>query len=129
MVVDINGFQLDVNAPYRTAFETIVQLVSELELYNEVHSFYLHIDYSCFYLKQIPSKPFNLVLTKADIPDSNRKYEILMDQLDNWDTMIAKLKSQSNVDDFQVPSSKPRFESVHFISPRLELRNRKKGLS
>ena len=129
MVVDINGFQLDANAPYRTAFETIVQLVSELELYNEVHSLYLHIDYSCFYLKQIPSKPFNLVLTKADIPDSNRKYEILMDQLDNWDTMIAKLKSKSNVNDLQVPSSKPRFESVHFISPRLELRNRKKGLS
>jgi GTPase involved in cell partitioning and DNA repair len=43
MVVDINGFQLDANAPYRTAFETIVQLVSELELYNEVHSRYLHL--------------------------------------------------------------------------------------
>ena len=28
MVVDINGFQLDANAPFRTAFETIVQLVS-----------------------------------------------------------------------------------------------------
>lgn len=106
MVVDINGFQLDANAPFRTAFETIVQLVSELELYNE----------------HISSKPFNLVLTKADIPDSNRKYEILMDQLDNWDKMIDKLKSKNE----QVPSSKPLFESVHFISPRLELRNREK---
>ncbi|CBY11203.1 unnamed protein product [Oikopleura dioica] len=106
MVVDINGFQLDANAPFRTAFETIVQLVSELGLYNE----------------HISSKPFNLVLTKADIPDSNRKYEILMDQLDNWDKMIDKLKSKNE----QVPSSKPRFESVHFISPRLELRNKKR---
>jgi hypothetical protein len=94
-----------------------------------IHATCICIDYSCFYFKQIPSKPFNLVLTKADIPDSNRKYEILMDQLDNWDTMIAKLKSKNNVDAIQVPSSKPRFESVHFISPRLELRNRKKGLS
>ena len=76
------------------------------------------------FIKHISSKPFNLVLTKADIPDSNRKYEILMDQLDNWDKMIDKLKSKNE----QVPSSKPRFESVHFISPRLELRNRKKGL-
>lgn len=64
------------------------------------------------------------MLTKADIPDSNRKYEILMDQLDNWDAMMKKLEPELG----QVPSSKPRFESVHFISPRLELRNRKRDV-
>ncbi|XP_028613844.1 GTP-binding protein 10-like isoform X2 [Grammomys surdaster] len=52
-VVDISGFQLSSVTPYRTAFETIILLTKELELYKE----------------ELQTKPTLLVVNETDLPD------------------------------------------------------------
>uniref|UniRef100_A0A8C6HCF6 GTP-binding protein 10 n=1 Tax=Mus spicilegus TaxID=10103 RepID=A0A8C6HCF6_MUSSI len=64
-VVDISGFQLSSVTPYRTAFETIILLTKELELYKE----------------ELQTKPALLAVNKMDLPDAQVKLQKLMKQL------------------------------------------------
>ncbi|XP_003782703.1 GTP-binding protein 10 [Otolemur garnettii] len=66
-VVDICGFQLSSKTQYRTAFETILLLTKELELYKE----------------ELQTKPALLVVNKMDLPDAQDKFHALMNQLQN----------------------------------------------
>ncbi|KFO21186.1 GTP-binding protein 10 [Fukomys damarensis] len=66
-VVDISGFQLSSETQYRTAFETILLLTKELELYNE----------------KLQMKPALLAVNKMDLPNAEDKFHELMSQLQN----------------------------------------------
>ncbi|KAI5775055.1 GTPBP10 [Gulo gulo luscus] len=66
-VVDISGFQLSSQTQYRTAFETIILLTKELELYKE----------------ELQTKPALLAVNKMDLPGAQDKYHVLMNQLQN----------------------------------------------
>lgn len=66
-VVDVSGFQLSSRTPYRTAFETVLLLTKELELYNE----------------DLQAKPALLAVNKMDLPDAQNKFHELMNQLQN----------------------------------------------
>ncbi|KAM7051642.1 LOW QUALITY PROTEIN: GTP-binding protein 10-like [Molossus nigricans] len=66
-VVDVSGFQLSSRTQYRTAFETIILLTKELELYNE----------------ELQAKPALLAVNKMDLPDAQNKFHQLMNQLQN----------------------------------------------
>ncbi|XP_074196802.1 GTP-binding protein 10 isoform X1 [Rhinolophus sinicus] len=65
--VDISGFQLSSQTQYRTAFETIILLTKELELYKE----------------EVQTKPALLAVNKMDLPDAQDKFRVLMNQLQN----------------------------------------------
>ncbi|XP_023591850.1 GTP-binding protein 10 [Trichechus manatus latirostris] len=66
-VVDISGFQLSSQTQYRTAFETIILLTKELELYKE----------------ELQTKPALLAVNKMDLPNARDKFRELMNQLQN----------------------------------------------
>ncbi|XP_012881460.1 PREDICTED: GTP-binding protein 10 [Dipodomys ordii] len=66
-VVDVSGFQLSSQTQYRTAFETVMLLTKELELYKE----------------ELHAKPALLVINKMDLPDAQDKFHELMYQLQN----------------------------------------------
>uniref|UniRef100_A0A8C5L3K8 GTP-binding protein 10 n=1 Tax=Jaculus jaculus TaxID=51337 RepID=A0A8C5L3K8_JACJA len=66
-VVDISGFQLSSQTQYRSAFETIMLLTKELELYKE----------------ELQTKPALLAINKMDLPDAKVKFCELMEQLQN----------------------------------------------
>nr|XP_006211914.1 GTP-binding protein 10 isoform X1 [Vicugna pacos] len=66
-VVDIFGFQLSSQTQYRSAFETIILLTKELELYKE----------------ELQTKPALLAVNKMDLPDAQDKFHVLMSQLQN----------------------------------------------
>ncbi|XP_017745189.1 PREDICTED: GTP-binding protein 10 isoform X3 [Rhinopithecus bieti] len=65
--VDISGFQLSSHTQYRTAFETIILLTKELELYKE----------------ELQTKPALLAVNKMDLPGAQDKFHELMNQLQN----------------------------------------------
>ncbi|XP_068179296.1 GTP-binding protein 10 isoform X2 [Antennarius striatus] len=64
-VVDVCGFQLASNAPFRSAFETVQLLTKELELYKE----------------ELLLKPAILVVNKMDLPGAEDKLLELKEQL------------------------------------------------
>ncbi|XP_004646883.1 GTP-binding protein 10-like [Octodon degus] len=66
-VVDICGFQLSSRTKYRTAFETIILLTKELELYKE----------------ELQMKPALLAVNKMDLPNALDKFHELMSHLQN----------------------------------------------
>uniref|UniRef100_A0A8C2V3E2 GTP-binding protein 10 n=1 Tax=Chinchilla lanigera TaxID=34839 RepID=A0A8C2V3E2_CHILA len=66
-VVDISGFQLSSRTKYRSAFETIILLTKELELYKE----------------ELQMKPALLAVNKMDLPNAPEKFHELMSQLQN----------------------------------------------
>ncbi|KAM9215989.1 GTP-binding protein 10 [Dugong dugon] len=66
-VVDISGFQLSSQTQYRTAFETIILLTKELELYKG----------------ELQTKPALLAVNKMDLPNARDKFHELMNQLQN----------------------------------------------
>ncbi|XP_019298807.1 GTP-binding protein 10 isoform X2 [Panthera pardus] len=66
-VVDISGFQLSSQTQYRTAFETIILLTKELELYKE----------------ELQTKPVLLAVNKMDLPGAQDMFHVLMNQLQN----------------------------------------------
>ncbi|XP_068179297.1 GTP-binding protein 10 isoform X3 [Antennarius striatus] len=63
--VDVCGFQLASNAPFRSAFETVQLLTKELELYKE----------------ELLLKPAILVVNKMDLPGAEDKLLELKEQL------------------------------------------------
>uniref|UniRef100_A0A7N6AML6 GTP-binding protein 10 n=1 Tax=Anabas testudineus TaxID=64144 RepID=A0A7N6AML6_ANATE len=68
-VVDVCGFQLASQTPFRTAFEAVQLLTKELELYKQ----------------ELVSKPALLVVNKMDLPDAQDKLQQLKEQLQNPD--------------------------------------------
>ncbi|XP_007505054.1 GTP-binding protein 10 [Monodelphis domestica] len=66
-VVDITGFQLSSKTKFRSAFETVILLTKELELYKE----------------DLMMKPSLLAVNKMDLPDAKDKFSELVKQLQN----------------------------------------------
>ncbi|XP_026084950.1 GTP-binding protein 10-like [Carassius auratus] len=66
-VVDICGFQLASNTPFRSAFETVMLLNKELELYKE----------------ELLGKPAILVINKMDLPEAQGLLRELEAHLEN----------------------------------------------
>ncbi|XP_030301991.1 GTP-binding protein 10 isoform X1 [Calypte anna] len=67
LVVDISGFQLSAKTQFRTAFETILLLTKELELYKE----------------ELVTKPALLAINKMDLPCAKDNLNELRKQLQN----------------------------------------------
>uniref|UniRef100_A0A8C0HBX6 GTP-binding protein 10 n=1 Tax=Chelonoidis abingdonii TaxID=106734 RepID=A0A8C0HBX6_CHEAB len=66
-VVDISGFRLSSKTRFRTAFETVLLLTQELELYKE----------------DLRTKPALLAINKMDLPNAQDSLNELMKQLQN----------------------------------------------
>ncbi|XP_027703673.1 GTP-binding protein 10 isoform X1 [Vombatus ursinus] len=66
-VVDVSGFQLSSKTKFRSAFETVILLTKELELYKE----------------DLMMKPSLLAVNKMDLPDAEDKFSELVNQLRN----------------------------------------------
>ncbi|EEC05638.1 GTP-binding protein 10 isoform X1 [Ixodes scapularis] len=64
-IVDVNGFQLNERSKFRNAFETVMSLNKELELYKEA----------------LLEKPAILAVNKMDTDDAKEKYEELLESL------------------------------------------------
>uniref|UniRef100_T1J6A8 OBG-type G domain-containing protein n=1 Tax=Strigamia maritima TaxID=126957 RepID=T1J6A8_STRMM len=75
-VVDVNGFQLGVKYPFRSAFETIVLLNKELELYKE----------------ELLDKRAVLVINKMDTETADTNFDLLMNSLNNVEGKQFKTK-------------------------------------
>ncbi|NXJ15844.1 GTPBA protein, partial [Odontophorus gujanensis] len=78
LVVDISGFQLSNNTQFRTAFETILLLTKELELYNE----------------ELLTKPALLAINKMDLPCAKDNLNELMKQLQNPEDFLHLLEEE-----------------------------------
>ncbi|XP_076826794.1 GTP-binding protein 10 [Brachyhypopomus gauderio] len=87
-VVDVCGFQLANNTPFRSAFETVQLLSKELELYNE----------------ELVAKPAILVVNKMDLPEAETKLRELEAQLENREEHGGLLAED------MVPAGLPRFK-------------------
>ncbi|TFK07642.1 GTP-binding protein 10 [Platysternon megacephalum] len=66
-VVDVSGFRLSSKTRFRTAFETVLLLTQELELYKE----------------ELRTKPALLAVNKMDLPSAQDSLNELMKQLQN----------------------------------------------
>uniref|UniRef100_I3MB83 GTP-binding protein 10 n=1 Tax=Ictidomys tridecemlineatus TaxID=43179 RepID=I3MB83_ICTTR len=93
-VVDISGFQLSSQTQYRTAFETIILLTKELELYNE----------------GLQKKPALLAVNKMDLPDAQHKFHELMNQLQNPKDFLHLVEKQ------MIPERNMEFQHIIPIS-------------
>ncbi|KAH6939422.1 hypothetical protein HPB50_017820 [Hyalomma asiaticum] len=69
-IVDINGFRLNTTSLHRSAYETVMSLNKELELYKE----------------DLLTKPAILAVNKMDTEGAMDKYEELLEQLQKQDT-------------------------------------------
>jgi GTPase involved in cell partitioning and DNA repair len=67
-VIDVNGFQLELRSPIRTAFDAIVFLTKELELYEP----------------QLLEKPAILAINKIDQLEDDNKLKELYHALDHY---------------------------------------------
>lgn len=98
-VVDISGFQLTSNKyeyPARDAFETIVLLNKELELYKE----------------DLTDKPAILAVNKMDVKNSEKDFSLLMEKLENI------TENMKNFSDKIRPQRIIQFDDVIPISAR-----------
>ncbi|XP_025954524.1 GTP-binding protein 10 isoform X2 [Dromaius novaehollandiae] len=94
LVVDISGFQLSVKTRFRTAFETILLLTKELELYKE----------------ELLAKPALLAINKMDLPSSKDNLNELMKQLQNPQDFLHLLREEV------VPESTIKFKDIIPVS-------------
>jgi serine/threonine-protein kinase OSR1/STK39 len=79
-VIDINGFQFKPEHPYRSAFETVLLLNRELELYKE----------------DMLDKPALCVVTKMDSAGSDELYETFLEQME-------RLREGKDIAKFSLP--------------------------
>lgn len=93
-VVDISGFQLSSVTPYRTAFETIMLLTKELELYKE----------------ELQTKPALLAVNKMDLPDAHVKLHELMKQLQSPEDFLQLFEKN------MIPEKAVEFQHILPIS-------------
>ncbi|XP_060608542.1 GTP-binding protein 10-like [Ruditapes philippinarum] len=98
-MVDINGFQLSHNYPKRTAFETILLLNKELELFNS----------------DLLKKPAVLALNKIDTDKDGTLTDSIVDQIQNIP------ESLSGVDEALHPETLIKFDEIYKISTMFDL--------
>ncbi|KAM9023149.1 cilia- and flagella-associated protein 69 [Ara ararauna] len=94
LVVDISGFQLSVKTQFRTAFETILLLTKELELYKE----------------ELLTKPALLAINKMDLPCAKDNLNELMKQLQNPQDYLHLLEEE------MIPANTLEFKDIIPIS-------------
>ncbi|XP_068790875.1 GTP-binding protein 10 isoform X2 [Struthio camelus] len=94
LVVDVSGFQLSFKTRFRTAFETILLLTKELELYKE----------------ELLTKPALLAINKMDLPNAKDNLNELMKQLQNPQDFLHLL--QEDV----IPESTIKFKDIIPVS-------------
>ncbi|XP_064265562.1 cilia- and flagella-associated protein 69-like isoform X3 [Passer domesticus] len=94
LVVDISGFQLSMKTQFRTAFETILLLTKELELYKE----------------ELVTKPALLAINKMDLPCAKDNLDELMTQLENPQDFFHLLEEE------MIPENTLEFREVIPIS-------------
>ncbi|NXI52358.1 GTPBA protein, partial [Chloroceryle aenea] len=94
LVVDISGFQLSTKTQFRTAFQTILLLTKELELYKE----------------ELLRKPALLALNKMDLPCAKDNLKELKKQLQNPQDFVHLLEEE------MIPANTPEFKDVIPIS-------------
>uniref|UniRef100_A0A131XFW2 Putative gtp-binding protein n=1 Tax=Hyalomma excavatum TaxID=257692 RepID=A0A131XFW2_9ACAR len=87
-IVDINGFRLNTTSLHRSAYETVMSLNKELELYKE----------------DLLTKPAILAVNKMDTEGAMDKYEELLEQLQKQDT--------SSLDEEIKPSVLMNFDEI-----------------
>merc|ERR1712018_706398 len=90
MIVDVHGFRLSERHQHRSAFETLLLLMKELQLYSE----------------EVAKKPALLALNKTDLPDADLRLGEIMAQLDDIDG------AASLVDERIRPTSLMNFDAV-----------------
>ncbi|XP_064634387.1 GTP-binding protein 10-like [Lineus longissimus] len=96
LVVDVFGFQLSNEHPHRTAFETILLLNKELELYKP----------------ELLEKPAILALNKTDMEGAQEKLHEVVDKLEHVEKLIKEL------DDTFRPKQLMKFDDVVHISAK-----------
>ncbi|NXD18924.1 GTPBA protein, partial [Spelaeornis formosus] len=94
LVVDISGFQLSMKTQFRTAFETILLLTKELELYKE----------------ELVAKPALLAINKMDLPCAKDNLDELMTQLESPRDFLHLLEEE------MIPANTLEFRNVIPIS-------------
>ncbi|NXF03078.1 GTPBA protein, partial [Smithornis capensis] len=94
LVVDISGFQLSIKTKFRTAFETILLLTKELELYKE----------------ELVTKPALLAINKMDLPCAKDNLNELMSQLQNPQDFLHLLEEE------MIPANTLEFKEIIPIS-------------
>ncbi|XP_063003569.1 GTP-binding protein 10 isoform X2 [Elgaria multicarinata webbii] len=95
-VVDVAGFQLSSETPFRTAFETIILLAKELELYKE----------------DLRTKPALLAVNKMDLPNAKEKLNELMEQLQSPQVAVKKYYGPATTSNFLAVQKQITFTSL-----------------
>ncbi|NXS76678.1 GTPBA protein, partial [Pandion haliaetus] len=108
LVVDISGFQLSVKTRFRTAFETILLLTKELELYKE----------------ELVTKPALLAINKMDLSCAKDNLNELMKQLQNPQDFLHLLQEEmipENILEFKdiIPISTHSGEGIEELKARI----------
>ncbi|KAM6134739.1 LOW QUALITY PROTEIN: cilia- and flagella-associated protein 69 [Pterocles gutturalis] len=94
LVVDVSGFQLSIKTQFRTAFETILLLTKELELYKD----------------ELLTKPALLAINKMDLPGAKDDLNELMKQLQNPQDFLHVLQEEV------IPANTLEFKDIIPIS-------------
>ncbi|NXX90142.1 GTPBA protein, partial [Centropus bengalensis] len=94
LVVDVSGFQLSIKTPFRTAFETVLLLTKELELYKE----------------ELLAKPALLAINKMDLPGAKDNWNELMKQLEKPQDFFHLLEEE------MIPANTLEFKDIIPIS-------------
>jgi len=95
-LVDINGFQLNQKSDQRSAFETVVYLLKELELYDS----------------SLVDKPSILVLNKMDTEGAQEKLEEFMGLFGDYENSVKAIEAGWR------PEAKAHFRQVFNISAK-----------
>ncbi|GFQ67369.1 GTP-binding protein 10, partial [Trichonephila clavata] len=95
-VVDIDGFRLNPNTPHRTAFETIMLLNRELELYDE----------------ELVLKPAILVVNKIDMDENKQKFQKLKEGMKQSESKVKELPDEIR------PNYLIKFDAIVSISAK-----------
>uniref|UniRef100_A0A914I3F7 GTP-binding protein n=1 Tax=Globodera rostochiensis TaxID=31243 RepID=A0A914I3F7_GLORO len=107
MIVDVHGFQLGPNEPYRSALEMIALLNKEMEQYD----------------RALVKKPVVLLLNKVDVEDGEQKAEELCEFLlgegrdGRWPKRLTVPTGKESGLDLR-PYYPIRFRSIHAISAK-----------
>ncbi|OWF51029.1 GTP-binding protein 10-like [Mizuhopecten yessoensis] len=110
-IIDIDGFQLHNRYNYRSAFETILLLNKELELYN----------------REVLEKPAILALNKIDLDHDNEKTNTLIQQVKGLPESLSAVDSELHpeqlikFDGILKMSAKNR-DSVEMVKDRIRKR-------
>ncbi|GFT86230.1 GTP-binding protein 10 [Nephila pilipes] len=95
-VVDIDGFRLNPNTSHRSAFETIMLLNKELELFDE----------------ELVLKPAVLVVNKIDMDENEQKFQKLKEDLKQSISKVKELADEIR------PNSLVKFDAIVPISAK-----------